>query len=214
MQRLDPAVHDLGEAGEVLDRPRPRARRLRARGAVPPVETSSTPSSARPRAKSTTPRLSETESSARRTRTAPGCVAWAAVDEVAGGSAMAPSIVARPAEPPTLAGPAAVGRLAEAPRGQLAPMEHPRSGAEEQLEKTGDELEERLERLDEHLDEAHDEARRAPPGRRPTRGGRRRGLGGRVPGAQRAASRRPRPTRRPAREDPPARPASTRRLSP
>src|SRR5579862_1771046 len=40
--------------------------------AVPPVETSSTPSSARPRANSTMPRLSETESSARRTRTSPG----------------------------------------------------------------------------------------------------------------------------------------------
>src|SRR5260221_2225120 len=40
--------------------------------AVPPVETSSTPSSARPRAKSTTPRLSETVMSARCTRTWPG----------------------------------------------------------------------------------------------------------------------------------------------
>ena len=37
--------------------------------AVPPVESSSTPSSVRPRAKSTTPVLSETEMSARRTRT-------------------------------------------------------------------------------------------------------------------------------------------------
>ena len=42
--------------------------------AVPPVETSSTPSSARPGAKSTMPRLSETDSSARRIRTAPGSV--------------------------------------------------------------------------------------------------------------------------------------------
>src|ERR671932_614926 len=41
--------------------------------AVPPVETISTPSSVRPRAKSTSPRLSDTVSSARRTRTAPGC---------------------------------------------------------------------------------------------------------------------------------------------
>src|ERR671938_619499 len=40
--------------------------------AVPPVETISTPSSLRPRAKSTRPRLSEVVSSARRTRTAPG----------------------------------------------------------------------------------------------------------------------------------------------
>ena len=119
--------------------------------AVPPVETSSTPSSARPRAKSTTPVLSDTESRARRTWTAPGCVGVGAlVDEVAGGSAMAPSIVARPAEPPTR-------RMGALPCGQLASMEHPRSDAEEQLEKTGDELEERLERLDEHLDEAHHE---------------------------------------------------------
>src|SRR3954447_22479014 len=42
--------------------------------AVPPVETISTPSSARPRANSTSPRLSETVRSARRTRTSPGCV--------------------------------------------------------------------------------------------------------------------------------------------
>src|SRR5919202_6814923 len=47
--------------------------------AVPPVETSSTPSSVRPRAKSTSPRLSETVSSARRIRTAPGCVTSLAI---------------------------------------------------------------------------------------------------------------------------------------
>src|SRR5438128_7057889 len=41
--------------------------------AVPPVEMTSTPSSSSPRAKSTTPRLSLTDSSARRTRTSPGC---------------------------------------------------------------------------------------------------------------------------------------------
>src|SRR5436853_3162969 len=40
--------------------------------AVPPVETISTPSSASPRAKSTTPRLSDTVISARATRTSPG----------------------------------------------------------------------------------------------------------------------------------------------
>jgi hypothetical protein len=43
--------------------------------AVPPVETSSTPSAARPCAKSTIPRLSETDSSALRTRTSPGAIA-------------------------------------------------------------------------------------------------------------------------------------------
>src|SRR3954469_7163788 len=42
--------------------------------AVPPVETISIPSSARPRAKSTIPVLSETDSSARWIRTSPGCV--------------------------------------------------------------------------------------------------------------------------------------------
>src|SRR5829696_10069280 len=42
--------------------------------AVPPVETSSTPRSASPRAKSTIPVLSETESTARAIRTSPGCV--------------------------------------------------------------------------------------------------------------------------------------------
>ena len=48
--------------------------------AVPPVETISTPSSASPRAKSTRPVLSETDSSARRTWTSPGAVSgsvWA-----------------------------------------------------------------------------------------------------------------------------------------
>src|ERR671919_805259 len=42
--------------------------------AVPPVETISTSSSARPRAKSTSARLSETLNSARRMRTSPGAV--------------------------------------------------------------------------------------------------------------------------------------------
>src|SRR5918995_2045400 len=42
--------------------------------AVPPVDTISTPSSLRPRAKSTSPRLSLTVSSARRTRTSSGAV--------------------------------------------------------------------------------------------------------------------------------------------
>ena len=42
--------------------------------AVPPVETTSTPSSVSPAAKSTIPRLSETDSSARLMRTAPGSV--------------------------------------------------------------------------------------------------------------------------------------------
>src|SRR5215212_6622647 len=46
-------------------------RRARSAVAVPPVERTSTPSAARPLAKSATPVLSETEISARRTRTCP-----------------------------------------------------------------------------------------------------------------------------------------------
>src|SRR3954453_4568045 len=49
--------------------------------AVPPVETSSTPRSASPCANSTIPRLSETDSSARRMRTAPGAAASGPVGE-------------------------------------------------------------------------------------------------------------------------------------
>ena len=68
MKRLHPPVHDLRETGQVghlagLDAGvRQRARR-------PPVETISIPSSARPRANSTTPVLSDTDSSARATLT-------------------------------------------------------------------------------------------------------------------------------------------------
>src|SRR3954466_13674857 len=51
------------------DRPAPTSSR-----AVPPVETISTPRSERPRANSTSPRLSETVRRARRTRPSPGCV--------------------------------------------------------------------------------------------------------------------------------------------
>src|ERR687887_965225 len=54
--------------------------------AVPPVETSSTPSSARPRAKSTIPALSETEMSARRTLTSPGAVGSVAMRSAIGGN--------------------------------------------------------------------------------------------------------------------------------
>src|SRR4051794_10716117 len=51
--------------------------------AVPPVETISTPSSASPRAKSATPRLSDTVRSARRTRTSPALANSAPVGSVA-----------------------------------------------------------------------------------------------------------------------------------
>ena len=49
-----------GKPGVVLDRARRRCRLRRARAAVPPVETISTPSSVSARAKSTRPRLSKT----------------------------------------------------------------------------------------------------------------------------------------------------------
>src|SRR4051812_15988520 len=50
--------------------------------AVPPVDTISIPSSASPRAKSTSPRLSDTVSSARRTCTPPGSVTSSALSSV------------------------------------------------------------------------------------------------------------------------------------
>src|SRR3954470_21550105 len=51
--------------------------------AVPPVETISAPSSWRPRAKSTSPRLSDTVRSARRTFTSPGWITCMGLDSVA-----------------------------------------------------------------------------------------------------------------------------------
>ena len=69
VQRLHPPVEDLGRAGEVGDVADLQARLAQRAPPCRPVETSSIPSSARPRAKSTTPVLSETEISARRTAT-------------------------------------------------------------------------------------------------------------------------------------------------
>ena len=73
VQRLDAAAHDLREAREVLDRadlePRLAQRGRRCRRSRPARRRAP----ARPRANSTIPVLSETESSARRTRTSPGC---------------------------------------------------------------------------------------------------------------------------------------------
>src|SRR5919198_473092 len=51
--------------------------------AVPPVDRSSTPSSVSPRAKSTSPRLSDTVRRARRMRTSPGWMTSAGLDSVA-----------------------------------------------------------------------------------------------------------------------------------
>jgi hypothetical protein len=54
MQGLDPAVEDFGVAGEGGDVDDGQAGVAQG-GAVPPVERSSTPSAARPRAKSSSP---------------------------------------------------------------------------------------------------------------------------------------------------------------
>src|SRR5919107_5054239 len=51
--------------------------------AVPPVETFPTPRPASPRAKSTSPRLSETLSSARRIRTSPAALTFVLPDSIA-----------------------------------------------------------------------------------------------------------------------------------
>src|SRR3954463_10841977 len=94
--------------------------------AVPPVETISMPSSARPRAKSTIPRLSDTERSALRTRTTWGCVGSA-------GPAMGPSIV-------------------KAAAGKTRRMTEHDPG--DQIERSADQLEEDLDRLEGRLDDA------------------------------------------------------------
>ena len=73
VQRLDAAVHDLREAGEVVDRPHVIPAAVSSR-AVPPVETSSIPKLRQAAGESTMPALSETDSSARRTCTSPGAV--------------------------------------------------------------------------------------------------------------------------------------------
>src|SRR3954452_2312036 len=139
--------------------------------AVPPVETISMPSSARPRAKSTIPRLSDTERSALRTRTSWGCV-------VSAGPAMGPSIV-------------------KAAAGKTRHMTEHGPNPGDQIERSADQLEEDLDRLEGRLDakgrlqERQEGAQGAPGGRSGRRrgGGSRRRLGGR--GAQPPARRRP-----------------------
>ena len=64
VQRLDPPIHDLREAGEG-EISREAIFSFFSRAAVPPVEMISTPAAASSRAKSTRPVLSETESRAR-----------------------------------------------------------------------------------------------------------------------------------------------------
>src|SRR5215210_855164 len=101
---------------------------------VPPVETTSTPSSARPRAKSTIPRLSETDNSARRTRTAPG---W-----VSDGSG------------PVEVGSAMPARIDTLPAGKPFDMERPDTDAEHSAARTEEQLSERLDDLGEDIEEA------------------------------------------------------------
>src|SRR3954451_14301673 len=135
--------------------------------AVPPGETISTPSSASPRAKSTTPRLSDTESSARRTRTAPGSVSSCCPGSECC-SAM-PRAQSRPRRrrPPGRTGlrhPVQRPGQRESRPETAAPhrrhsMEQQRTtDPENELAHTGDELEERIDRLDERIDESKKEA--------------------------------------------------------
>ena len=58
VQGLDPAVEALGEAGELLDLGDRHAQRPRSSAAEPPVDTSATPASCRPRTSSSSPVLS------------------------------------------------------------------------------------------------------------------------------------------------------------
>src|SRR3954451_22187917 len=117
--------------------------------AVPPVETISTPSSASPRAKSTIPRLSETDSSARWMRTAPGAVG--ASGEVS--EAMAPmgfGVAVEAHRAPT------VMRLGSASCGKPEPMTEssPAAPPAARLERSADELEHHLDQLGDHISDA------------------------------------------------------------
>src|SRR3954452_490885 len=121
--------------------------------AVPPVETISTPSSASPRAKSTIPRLSETDSSARWMRTAPGAVG--ASGEVS--EAMAPMVFGRCCR----GGPGPVRRAAQrgvgsGRAGNAGAMTESRPGEDvaERMERDADELEHHLNKLEDHISDA------------------------------------------------------------
>src|SRR4051794_26144833 len=110
--------------------------------AVPPVETISMPSSARPRAKSTMPRLSDTDRSALRTRTSSGGVMSAA-------PAMRPSIVKAPA--------GKTRRMSE--QGSDPGGAHAAEGGGSEIERQADQLEQDLDRLEGRLDHAKDRLR-------------------------------------------------------
>src|SRR3954469_24562013 len=108
--------------------------------AVPPVETISTPSSASPRAKSTIPRLSETDSRARWMRTAPGAVD--AADEVS--EAMRRMLLG-------------AGRGVGCARGGKSSIMRetgPTADPAARLEREADRLEHHLDQLDDHIQEA------------------------------------------------------------
>src|SRR3954447_10855095 len=112
--------------------------------AVPPVETISTPSSASPRAKSTMPRLSETDSSARWMRTAPGAI---------GASGEVSEAMGRWYSVARAAGPA---RLGTRGGGKASTMTESRPGEDvaARLQHEADELDERLNRLEDHISDA------------------------------------------------------------
>src|SRR6185503_10514159 len=130
----------------------------RSATAVPPVETSSTPSSASPRAKSTIPRLSETDSSARRTLTSPGSVVWGSVGLLGDASAMWGRIGKQAVRPwfQALRRGALTANMPTRPSGRERVMADTGEGqikeAEEEMSTTADELAERSDQLEERIE--------------------------------------------------------------
>ena len=86
VQRLDAPVHDLREAREVLDRADLQARALRASRAVPAGRDELDAELGQAPGEVDEPVLSETDSSARRMRTAPGSVSGSAAFSVMAGA--------------------------------------------------------------------------------------------------------------------------------
>src|SRR3954454_19434728 len=130
----------------------------RSSAAVPPVYTSSTPSPARPCANSTIPRLSETDRSARRMRTAPGAAASGPVGESvcsaiprAYGSDRIPGL--------------SRAWLKQASAGEPARM--PVNDPAEKIEADAAELEERIGKLDNRIGEATQAADARPGENKP-----------------------------------------------
>ena len=193
MQRLDAAVHDLREAGEVLDRADVEAR---ARRAPAPCRRSR-----RARRRARRGRARSRRSRACRTPTAahggPGrsrLGEWLP-GSVEACSAMAPSIgEARVSERVSRG---TTGRYAVNPHRRLEHGATTTTDPERELERSGDELEERIDHLDDHIDDVARRRRRAVrspgPARTPPGTGRTRTT---TPAARTPrASTTPRPTR-------------------